>query len=154
MDKIKFNPLLLVGIGLISFALFGSRLAPVIEISETKFPPPANQQLVDLCKPVSAALKGSGNDAVRLGNLLNDIATLIEIDNDIIKNTEEIREANRIAGKMSELNMKDKYPDLAEAANKAVVEYIGDDNFALSPELRQKSVEVFRALAWACQESK
>jgi hypothetical protein len=149
----KFNPLLLIGILLIGGSIIVSRIpSPSLVPESSQIAQPTNTELLELCKPVTVALNGSGEDGQKLANLYNDLATLIEIDDGIIKNTEEIREANRVGGKMSKLDLKDKYPNLAEAANALVVAYIGDDNVVLSTELRQKSVEAFRALAWACQE--
>lgn len=146
--------LLLIGCILLFVGFFGSNIGAlsVLPQSSTSFTKPSDTKLVELAQPVIVALDNSGNDGLVLANLYNDLATLIEIDQEIIKNTEEIREANRIGGSMLKLGIKDKYPDLAEAANNMVVAYLGDDNVALSPELRQKSVDVFRALAWACKE--
>jgi len=153
MNQSKLNPLLLVGIGLVVFSLFSSNFSLLslgsqsVEISK-----PTDAVLLELPAPVISALNGAGEDGHKLSNLYNDLATLIEINDDIIKNTEEIREANRIAGKMSKLDLKGKYPNLAVAANNMVIKYIGDENAALSDDLRSKSVSVFRALAWACKE--
>lgn len=140
---------LLILIGLVSPNL--GKLS-ILDNSNAKYVKPSDPALLQLAESVVASLDNGGEDALALANLYNDIATLIEIDQDIIKNTEEIREANRISGNMLNLGIKDKYPDLGESANKLVVSYIGDDNAALSPELRKKSVEAFRALAWACRE--
>jgi hypothetical protein len=53
---------------------------------------------------------------------------------------------------MSRLDLKGKYPNLSEAANNMIIKYIGNENAALSDELRTKSANAFRALAWACKE--
>jgi hypothetical protein len=50
---------------------------------------------------------------------------------------------------MLKLNIKDKYPNLAEAAQDLVTTGIGDDDILLTEELREKSAESFRALSWA-----
>ena len=153
MNKLKINPLIIIGGLLIFISLLSSRIStPTLSKHNSELVRPTNAKLVELCDPVILALKNSGDDGIKLSNLYNDLATLIEIDDGIIKNTEEIREANKIGGQMSKLDLKDKYPGLAEAANALVVGYIGDDNVALSNELRTRSVEVFRALAWACKE--
>lgn len=153
MNQQKFNPLLLVGIGLIAFSLLSSNFSfPSLGSQSVDIPKPSDPVLVELASPVISELNGAGEDGTKLSNLYNDLATLIEINDDIIKNTEEIREANRIAGKMSRLDLKGKYPNLGEAANNMIIKYIGDENSALSDELRSKSVSAFRALAWACKE--
>ena len=72
------------------------------------------------------------------------MATLIELDDDkIIVDTSSIKEANSIAGKMLRLDIKGKYPDLAEAAKDVVDTGIGDDDVLLSPELRTKAANLF-----------
>ncbi len=93
-------------------------------------------------------------DMKKLVGLYIDLAKLISIDDEdtVIKNTEEIREANRLSGRMSDLNIKNKYEDLGPELNSIVLAYIGEDNVVLSPELRQKGVDVFRALAWAINQ--
>lgn len=146
--------ILLIGAVCVVIGLLGSNIRPgyILKTSGSDFAKPSDVKLVELAQPVIDSLDNSGNDGLVLANLYRDIATLIEVENDFIKNTEEIREANRLSGGMSKLDLKDKYPNLAEAANSMVVAYIGDENVALSPELRQKSVDVFRALAWACYE--
>lgn len=148
------NLLLLIGCVLLLIGFLSPNVGSIsiLPNSSATFSKPTDAVLVELAQPVISALDNSGNDGVTLANLYNDLATLIEIDQEIIKNTEEIREANRISGHMLKLGLKDKYPNLGEAANAMVVSYIGEDNAALSPELRKKSVDVFRALAWACKE--
>jgi hypothetical protein len=111
-----------------------------------------------LCNEVIKSLQSGDSDRVtdskRLRDLYLDIATLVEIDgeNEVIKNTEEIRQANSLAGVMLKMNIKGKYEDLAKSTNAVVVAGIGDDNIVLSPDLRNKAVETFKALAWACNE--
>ena len=81
-----------------------------------------------------------------------DLATLVSLDGEdcIIKNTEEIRQANRLAGIMLKLDMKGKYENLAEAGTNLIKAAIGDDSVLLDDSLREKAVEGFNALAWAC----
>jgi hypothetical protein len=70
----------------------------------------------------------------------------------VVKNTDEIRQANSIAGPMLRLDMKNKYKGLSKESQDVVIAAIGDDNIALSKELRPKAVEGFNALAWAYNE--
>jgi len=149
-----YTILLVFGVLLIVFGLVTPNIGrlSILNNSNAVYTKPSDVKLLELTNPVITALKDGGSDALALANLYNDIATLIEIDQDVIKNTEEIREANRISGHMLNLGIKDKYPNLGEAANNLVVSYIGDDNAALSPESRKKGVDAFRALAWACNE--
>ena len=108
-------------------------------------------ELVALLKSFGSDVKG---DALRLRDLYLDLATLISLDgtDQVVKNTEEIRQANSLAGMMLRLDIKDKYSNLAKEAKDVIVAAIGDDQVLLSAELRAKAVEGFKALAWACNE--
>lgn len=93
-------------------------------------------------------------DGKRLASLYSDIATLISLDgkDEIVKTTEDIRQANRLSGLMLKLDIKGKYPDLPEANETLLKEAIGDDQVLLNQDLRAKAVNGFKALAWACNE--
>jgi hypothetical protein len=82
------------------------------------------------------------------------MAKLVELDDEemVIKSTEEIRQANSLAGVMLRLDIKGKYPNLAKETKEVIVNLIGDDQILLSKELRTKAVEGFNTLAWAFNE--
>ena len=84
-----------------------------------------------------------------------DVANLIDLDkeNEIVKNTNEVRQVNSISGALLQLEIKGKYPDLAKNADFLIVSFIGDDDVLLTPELRSKTSEGFRSLSWACNEA-
>jgi hypothetical protein len=109
------------------------------------------RSVVDILKSGSSDRKEDGQ---RLASLFADIAALIQLDGEdqIISNTEEIKEANVIAGKLLKLNLKNKYPNLALECSNYITKLIGDDNVALDTDLRNKAVQAFRGLAWACNE--
>jgi hypothetical protein len=121
----------------------------VMELAE-----PTDPNVKKEADDVVSVLKESGakGDAKRLRDLYLDLAKLVELDgeNEVVRNTEEIRQANSLAGVMLRLDIKGKYPDLAKEAKEVVVASIGDDQILLSKELRAKAVEGFNALAWAC----
>jgi hypothetical protein len=93
-------------------------------------------------------------DGKRLASMANDISTLISLDgeNEAIKNTEEIRQINKLIGPMLKLDIKGKYPELAKASQDLIVSVIGDDVLLLDKDLRIKASEAFKALAWAYNE--
>jgi hypothetical protein len=97
----------------------------------------------------------SKSDCKKLRDLMIDLGRLVELDGEdmVIKNTEEIRQANSLAGVMLRLDIKGKYPELAKEAKEVIIAAIGDDNINLSQELRQKAVDGFNALAWAYNEA-
>ena len=116
---------------------------------------PTDPELKVAClKVIQILQKGQPSDAMRLSSLYSDIADLIAIDgeNEIIKNTEEIRQTNRLSGLLLRLDIKNKYVGLAEAAQKVIILGMGDDDLPLDKELRNKAVLSFKSLAWACRE--
>lgn len=124
--------------------------APVVNVVE-----PTDAELKTACLEVAQILqKGRSSDALRLSSLYSDIGDLIALDgeNEVIKNTEEIRQANKLSGLLLRLDIKGKYEGLAEAAEKVIVTGIGSDDVSLDKELRNKAVTSFKALAWACKE--
>lgn len=156
------NILLLIALVLIGIGIFKPDFSSInspsaIDTNNITFVKPTDSELLDECAEVTkcfANLSNSSYDAKRLASLYSDIAQLIELDekDEVIKNTEEIRQANRFAGLMLKLDIKGKYPDLADKAKALIVASIGDDNVPLDPDLRKKAVDAFRALAWACNE--
>lgn len=119
---------------------------------------PSNTELLDECESVTKALKNGSSsrkmNGKRLASLYLDLATLISLDgeNCVIKNTEEVRQANSLAGIMLRLDIKGEYKDLAEANTNLIKAAIGDDNVSLDSNLRERAVVGFKALAWACNE--
>jgi hypothetical protein len=119
---------------------------------------PLDPSLRSDCEKVIGVFKnGNGNksvDGVKLSNLYSDLAKLISLDgeNETIKNTDEIRDANRLAGLLYDLDLSGKYPELTETTTNVVKNYIGDDNVVLDPVLRKKAVEAFNGLSWAYYE--
>jgi hypothetical protein len=130
--------------------VFNPRLS-VVDVLE--LPTPTDEAVKKEADDVVALVKESGakGDAKRLRDLYLDLAKLVELDgeDEVIKSTEEIRQANSLAGVMLRLDIKGKYPNLAKEAKEVVVAAIGDDQIPLSKELRVKAVEGLNALAWA-----
>lgn len=125
---------------------------PVVVNIET----PTEEAVLKECDDVISILKtGSPSDAIRLRDLYLDLANLIELDgdNEVVKSTEEIRQANGLAGVMLKLDIKNKYANLGSEAKEVIVSIIGDEMIMLNPELRTKAAYAFRCLAWACNES-
>lgn len=130
---------------------------------------PANIDVLELAAPTDENIRkeaedvanllkssnGSKSDFKKLRDLTLDLGRLVELDGEdlVIKNTEEIRQANSLAGVMLRLDIKGKYPSLSKEAKEVIVASIGDDNINLSSELRAKAVSGFNALAWAYNEA-
>jgi hypothetical protein len=148
---------LLIVIGLLK-PEFSNILGPnrPVAIDVLELPEPTDQVVKKEADDVVTLLKEAGakNDARRLRDLYIDLAKLVELDgeDEVIKSTEEIRQANSLTGVMLRLDIKGKYPNLAKEAKEVVVASIGDDQILLSKELRAKAVEGLNALAWACNQ--
>jgi hypothetical protein len=154
--------LLIVAAVLVIFGLLKPNLNSFIpsrpdNVSIVVVEKPSNPDLLEATKPVIEALSldpERTTDGKRLAELYNDLATLVQLDgeNTVIKNTEEISQANAISGLLLRLDIKGKYPELARAAKDLMVKAIGDDMVELDTTLRSKAVEGFKALSWACLE--
>lgn len=131
---------------------------PAVIVDHTDYSAPVGETLKSKSEVVIKSLKSGGSsrktDGKKLAVLFDDIGTLIELDgaDEVIKNTEEIRQVNSLAGALLHLDIKGKYPDLGKAAQDLVVSAIGSDSIPLNKELRGQAVQAFKALAWACNE--
>jgi hypothetical protein len=149
---------LLILVGLAKFDFSSLNILPnrpnAVDVLE--LPEPTDETVKKEADDVVAVLKESGakGDAKRLRDLYLDLAKLVELDgeDEVVKSTEEIRQANSLAGVMLRLDIKGKYPNLAKEAKEVVIASIGDDQIILSKELRAKAVEGLNALAWACNQ--
>lgn len=156
------NYLWVLAIGLIGFGLVYPRLNTNTNNSPSNnivvVTPPSDENLKIACSEVINILRNGDStrvsDGRRLSDLYCDMARLVELDgeNVVIKTTEEIKQANSLSGLMLRMDMKGKYPNLAEAAKKVIVAGIGDDATTLDSKLRSRAVESFMALSWACNE--
>lgn len=153
---------ILIVLGLTKFDI--SSLIPNIN------PNPVSVDVVDVSPPTDSDLREKANDIVsllksqldpkdlvkfsKLRDLYFDLSVLIALDGDseVIKTTDEIRQANSMAGIMLKLDLKNKYEGLAKCNNDLVVAAIGDDAVILSSDLRAKAVDAFKALSWAYNE--
>lgn len=131
--------------------------SPVAVPTETlKIDAPQDEELKTLAEVVRDALKGGDSDrstdGVRLANLYRDMSILIELDEDIIKSTGAITEANVMSAKLLKIDLRGKYPGLAEACDKLLMTHISDKSVVMDSKLREKAVEAFQALAWGCLE--
>lgn len=127
-----------------------------VTIDVLELPTPTDENILKEANDVVQIVKNevSKEEAKRLRDLYLDIKQLVKLDGDdeVIKNTEELRQANSIAGVMLRMDIKGKYADLAKECKEVIVAAIGDDQIVLSPELRSKALDGFDALAWALNE--
>ena len=160
----KNNTLLLVlGLALVGYGVLkpdlGSLITPSVPVINNviDIEKPLDPDLLSGCDDVIKSFRQTRDrkaDALKLSSLYFDLANLISLDsdNEVIKNTLEVRESNKLAGILFNLDIKGKYPDLAQACNNLVIIGIGDDDVVLDENMRKKAVETFKALSWACYE--
>ena len=155
------NLLLVIGLVLAAIGIFKPNLSLVSSDSNTRyvFVAPKDESLLQACYEVTNTLKNGPSsrksDSLKLAQLYYDLAELVSLDetDEVIKNTAEIRQVNSIVGPMLRLNLKDKYTNLSSLMNKVMVTGLGDDEVVLDENLRNKAVETFKALGWACYEA-
>lgn len=149
--------LLVIGLFKPSFIdVFNPKPSPSVVVDDSELPKPSAELIkksTDIIKALSVSPERK-IDGKKLASLYKDIAELIALDgeNELITNTDEIRQANKLAGVMLKLDIKNKYPDLPESAQAMIVSVVGDDQIPLTTELRAKAIDSFMALAWACNE--
>jgi hypothetical protein len=155
--------LLLVGLVLVIFGLLKPDMSGLfpnkntnIDVMELTAPTDVNvkkeaDEVVSLLKGYSSPDK---SDFKKLRDLYLDLGRLVQLDgeDEVIKSTEDLRQANKLAGVMLKLDIKGKYPDLAKECQDVIIAAIGDDDVSLSKELRPKGVEGFNGLAWSFNE--
>ena len=146
---------LLITVGLVKPANFNWRPNVDNKPVSIEVVKPTNKDLLDSCLDVIKILKGGKSDAKRLSSLYNDLALLVSLDgeDEVVKTTDEVRQANSLSGVMLRLDMKNKYRGLSSACNNVMISAIGDDSVLLDKSLRNKAVDGFKALAWACNEA-
>lgn len=133
---------------------------PVVIERELKPLKPNDKEVLELCNQVIEVLKnGDGNvklDAPRLRDFYLDLATIYQLDEKegIIKTTEDIRNANSMAGHMLRMDLNKKYEGYNAACSAVVASQIGTKNIVLDKEIRTKAVQAFLYLAWACDGAK
>jgi hypothetical protein len=150
---------LLIGIGLLkpNLSSWGPSNGNSV-ITDVVVVKPKDKDLLEKCDSVITSLKSGPSsrkeDGKKLAQLFSDMATLVSLDGEdqVIKNTEDIRQANKLVGAMLKLDLKGKYPDLKEATTNLVKSAIGDDLVLLDAATREKAAEAFNALAWASNE--
>jgi hypothetical protein len=119
---------------------------------------PQNDLLLEKAKVVKNIISNGPSsrayEGKKLSSLYYDLAILISLtgSDEVVRNTEEIRQANSLAGIMLKLGIKDKYKDLSGATEDLVISYVGKDDILLDDMSRGRAVEAFRALSWACYE--
>lgn len=154
--------LVLVALGLIGYSIYKPELMnvrprPTVDLSVVEIADPsANlKPLAEKVVDILVSVPDHKSDCRKLRDLYIDLGTLVSLDaeNEVITTSEEIRQANSLAGTMLRLDIKGKYKDLSLATKDVMVAAIGDDLIVLNADLRKQAESGFLALAWACNEA-
>jgi len=158
----KNNAILIIGVAILLFGLFGNDInLPNLNIYnntsvEYITEKPDNKELLDQANDIVDIIKSNYSDSskeecLKLAALYYDLSILISLDkeDEVITDTASIQEANSLAGKMLKLDIKGKYPGLAEAAKNLVIIAIGEEDVSLNDESRSAAKDAFESLSWA-----
>jgi hypothetical protein len=158
----KNSKWLWLGIGLILFSVYTGGGMFIQPNNDLKYPKQTleikepSEQLKSSVQPIIKCFKDGSNersiDGYKLAELYRDMSILIISDNDILQTTEAIRQANILSAKILQIDIKGKYPGLADECDNLFKTYVSADAVSLDDNLRAKSSETFAALAWACLE--
>ena len=157
--------MLYVGIGLVAVALLGKydvvkNVVPNIPTVETTIKgtlKPNDAEVLDVCERIAEIISDSSAsdkkvDVDNLTKVYLETANLIDLDDEIITNTQQVRSSHIIAAKLLRINLVGKYEGLADESNTLFELVLGNDDVALDDELRKEAVKAFKYLAWALQE--
>ena len=94
------------------------------------------------------------NDANKISDFYMELASVVKNDPMFIKSTGVFREFNMTAGGLNFAGseLKDKYPELGEEIDAAIIASIGVESTPLTDSARTELVECLLAIAWAVQQ--
>lgn len=160
MNKPTKVLLLLVAIGLVGYSVYKPEfnVKPIpTSVDVMVVPEPASnlKPLAEKVVDILVSVPDHKTDCKKLRDLYIDLSTLISLDaeNEVVTTSEEVRQANSLAGLMLRLDIKAKYKDLSIATKDVIIAAIGDDLIVLNSDLRKQAELGFMALAWACNEA-
>jgi hypothetical protein len=102
-----------------------------------------------LDKVVPPTLGGDKETANKMSGMCYAIADILEQDTKI-KYCINILDLRKSAWAYCGKSVNDSHPDFAKVVQPVFEKELPDGSAELTPELRKKSVELFRALGWAC----
>ena len=96
------------------------------------------------------AMNVEKKDAIQISEFFLEVADVVESDPGFLDSTGKFREFNIKSGGLNfaGLELKDKYPNLGEEIDTAVVNTIGLEDSALTGEKRKDLCDCLNAIAW------
>lgn len=165
MDKSKFNLPTILAIAAIVYVVFGAQIKEKLgsfdlsklipsgggaSSTETFPDKPTDSAIAAAADQVKAALStADAADKLVLARLWRETAKLIAADNSVVQTTADVRRANGLIGKVANINIKGKYPNLAPTLTDATKSVLGDDP---TPVDRAKAAALFNGFSWAARQ--
>lgn len=146
----------ILSVALLAVGLFGVPQIPQYRIS-SELAEPSQEMKTAIGPIVKAVSKMSIQDRLWMKGIYENCAKVVEVDGLVepktIVTTEGLRAVHvavlKYIWKGIAENEPGKYPELSAAIDETFNSVIADDVRPMTPELRRKSVELFRAIAWA-----
>jgi hypothetical protein len=93
-------------------------------------------------------------DAVEISAFFTELADVVKNDPGFVKTTGVFREFNMTAGGLNfaGTDLKNKYPDLGEEIDAAIIASIGIESVPLDANKRGELVKCLKAIAWATSQ--
>lgn len=100
------------------------------------------------------AMNVEKKDAIQISEFFLEVADVVESDPGFLDSTGKFREFNIKSGGLNfaGLELKDKYPNLGEEIDTAVVNTIGLEDSALTGEKRKDLCDCLNAIAWGVHQ--
>ena len=100
------------------------------------------------------AMNVEKKDAIQISEFFLEVADVVESDPVFLDSTGKFREFNIKSGGLNfaGLELKDKYPNLGEEIDTAVVNTIGLEDSALTGEKRKDLCDCLNAIAWGVHQ--
>ena len=100
------------------------------------------------------AMNVEKKDAIQISEFFLEVADVVESDPGFLDSTGKFREFNIKSGGLNfaGLELKDKYPNLGEEIDNAVVNTIGLEDSALTGEKRKDLCDCLNAIAWGVHQ--
>ena len=100
------------------------------------------------------AMNVEKKDAIQISEIFLEVADVVESDPGFLDSTGKFREFNIKSGGLNfaGLELKDKYPNLGEEIDTAVVNTIGLEDSALTGEKRKDLCDCLNAIAWGVHQ--
>jgi len=149
---------LLIGLALVLIGLFGESLwesAKKINWPEPEVPVTIVEPSMELKTLVQPIVDEdiSSEDAALMSAFFEELASVVANDTQFIQNTGQFRVFNVTAGGLNfNKQLKDKYENLGENIDAAIMEAMGKENVPMDDEKRSGLAEVLMAIAWGVKQ--